>query len=159
MDDRIGLLLYNVRNFNNPLKFKGLNLVYNLDSPSAERIKKTPELMHKFEDVYGVSDEETPLHEALWLCNNEFKELDKNKYSMRIFLFTDQDNPHSDDHNLRDKALNQANQLREIDVQIELFPLRKLDKTPFDIKKFYMQIISFDLDEINDAAFDQTQKI
>lgn len=84
---------------------------------------------------------------------------DKNKYSMRIFLFTDQDNPHSDDHNLRDKALNQANQLREIDVQIELFPLRKLDKTPFDIKKFYMQIISFDLDEINDAAFDQTQKI
>lgn len=105
IDDKIGLLFYNVKNSNNPLKFKGLNLVYNLDSPSAERIKKSPELIKKFEELYGFS-EDTALHEALWVCNNEFKEFDKNKYSMRIFLFTDEDNPHSGDNNLRDKVLN-----------------------------------------------------
>lgn len=41
VDDKIGLIFYNVANSNSTLNFKNVNLVFPLDSSSAERIKKT----------------------------------------------------------------------------------------------------------------------
>lgn len=48
---------------------------------------------------------------------------DKNKYGMRIFLFTSEDSPHFKDQNGRDQTIKHARQLKTMDVQIELFPL------------------------------------
>lgn len=55
------------------MKFNGINTVFSLDSPDAERIKTVSEITKNFESEYGFADQETPLHEALWLCNHEFK--------------------------------------------------------------------------------------
>ena len=42
---------------------------------------------------------------------------------MRIFYFTNNDNPHPDRKDLRDMTFSHAKQLKEMDVEIELFPL------------------------------------
>ena len=57
---------------------------------------------------------------------------------MRIFLFTNNDEPHSKDIDVENhkQAIIQAKKLNEIDVQIELFPLQKPGSPRFDITKF-----------------------
>lgn len=57
------------------MNFKGINTVFNLDIPDAERIKTITNLHKNFEREYGFADQETLLYEALWLCNHEFKNL------------------------------------------------------------------------------------
>jgi len=39
VDDRVGLIFFNTKREQNPLNFKGIDLVYQLESPSADRIK------------------------------------------------------------------------------------------------------------------------
>jgi ATP-dependent DNA helicase 2 subunit 1 len=46
-----------------------------------------------------------------------------------------------------------------MEVQIELFPLYKDSEHIFSINKFYSEIITVDLDEINNSVLDTTQKI
>jgi hypothetical protein len=49
--------------------------------------------------------------------------------------------------------------LSEKNVLIELFPLRKQKRSLFNIKNFYQDIISFDIDEINESVLDSSSKI
>ena len=95
----------NVRNTNNTPGFKGIHVVYGLDGIDAKRIRETPEVCVDFENKYGIANQ-SKYYEALWLCNHQFKTLDKNKYFMRIFLFTNEDNPNSDDQNLRNQLVS-----------------------------------------------------
>lgn len=97
------------------------------------------------------------LNECLWLCNHEFKQLDKNKYNMRIFLFTSEDMPQFKNQNARDMTLKQARQLKDHGVQIELFPLPS--EREFKIQRFYAEILTVDLDELNNAVMDTSSKI
>lgn len=46
-----------------------------------------------------------------------------------------------------------------MDVKIELFPLNKSDGSKFVIEKFFAEIISLDVDEVNGEVLDTTQKI
>ena len=89
----------------------------------------------------------SPLHEALWLCSQEFKKVDKQVYSKRIFLFTDCDVPGSDP----EMSLQRAQDLESLGVDIELFsmPLFSQMRPMFDVRKFYANIISFDEDQID----------
>jgi len=42
IDDLVGVVLTNTKKEKNNLNFQGINYVYDLDFPSAERIKKIP---------------------------------------------------------------------------------------------------------------------
>jgi hypothetical protein len=57
----------------------------------------------------------------LWICLQEFKKVEKQAFSKRIFLFTDFDGA----SNQTDYAmsLQRAKDLEELDVDVELFPL------------------------------------
>jgi ATP-dependent DNA helicase 2 subunit 1 len=77
---------------------------------------------------------------------------------MRIFLFTNNDNPHADDADALGKCFLHAKTLAEKNIEIELFPLASSEKR-FDIRKFYAKIITFDLDEVNDSLVDTSDKI
>lgn len=44
VDDLVGVVLTNVKKEKNNLNFQGINYLYDLDFPSAERIKKIPML-------------------------------------------------------------------------------------------------------------------
>lgn len=44
-------------------------------------------------------------------------------------------------------------------VDIELFPLKKLNDAKFDVKKFYADLVTIDADEVNTATLDTSSKI
>ena len=46
-----------------------------------------------------------------------------------------------------------------MNVNIELFPLKKVNNLKFDVKKFYADLIAFDQDEVNTGIFDSSSKI
>ncbi|CAD8142730.1 unnamed protein product [Paramecium pentaurelia] len=155
-DDRIGMIFYNTKSTNNQLKFNNITEIYKLDGPSADIIKNCLKIEQNFEKDYQLGNN-AHFHECLWLCNHEFKELDKNKFNMRIFLFTPDDLPYFKDQNARSSALKYAKQLKDADVQIELFPLPSQNE--FKIARFYGEIITIDLDEVNNAVLDTSTKI
>jgi hypothetical protein len=96
----------------------------------------------------------SPLFEALWICHQEFKQIEKQSFSKRIFLFTDCDSPGSiADQNM---ALQRAKDLESLKVDIELFPVPCYSQMRplFDVKKFYANIISYEEDEIANGLLD-----
>jgi hypothetical protein len=96
-----------------------------LDSPDAKAIKELEVKMVDFTKQYGFIAKETytPLFEALWICHQEFKVVEKQSYSKRIFLFTNEDNPGNE--NDKGMAQQRANDLSSLGVDIELFPMPK----------------------------------
>ena len=131
-----------------------------LDYPSARRIKQATELIDTAEGtIKSKSDNPSPLYEALWICNHIFQEKgSKENSTKRIFLFTCNDNPNSESLDLQAQALNHAKQLSSQNIEIELFPL-KLDNSSFNYKKFFIQIISFEEDDIAEGLFNPQDRI
>ncbi|KAM3142080.1 hypothetical protein pb186bvf_005734 [Paramecium bursaria] len=158
VDDRIGMIFYNTKLSNNPLNFDGITEVYGLESPSADRIRDCLKLEQRFDQDFQLGPK-AMIHQCFWLCTNQFRNLEKNKFSMRIFLFTTDDVPYFKDQNARDQTIQHAKQLKELDVQIELFPIESGDGNEFKINRFYSEIITVDLDEVNNAVLDQSSKI
>ena len=78
---------------------------------------------------------------------------------MRIFLITNNDNPHSRDKVAHSKSLGAARFLAEKNIEIELFPLPPSKFKPFNVRLFFTCIVSFDLEEVNDGTIDTTNKI
>jgi len=96
----------------------------------------------------------SPLFEALWICHQEFKQVEKQSFTKRIFLFTDSDSVGSAQD--QTMALQRAKDLESLNVDIELFPLPNFTqmRPMFDIKKFYASIITFDEDEVANGMLD-----
>jgi hypothetical protein len=96
----------------------------------------------------------SPLFEALWICHQEFREVEKQSFTKRIFLFTDSDSVGSAQD--QTMALYRAKDLESLNVDIELFPLPNFTqmRPMFDIKKFYASIITFDEDEVANGMLD-----
>lgn len=94
-NDKIGIVLYGCKQSNNSLNFNNIYVFQKLDSPDAMAIKDLETKMNDFTKQYGFVPKEThtPLFEALWICHQEFKVVEKQSYSKRIFLFTNEDNP------------------------------------------------------------------
>ena len=152
-NDRIGLILYSTRLTKNSLNFNNIYVLQSLEEPDAARIKDIEGIVSKneFKQVYGHSHAETPLFEALTICHNEFKSIEKLSFTKRIFIFTDNDNPNAGNRTDQRRAIQRAHDLGELNVTIELFPMPSptLDSYEFDMKKFYADLISIDESEIN----------
>lgn len=78
---------------------------------------------------------------------------------MRIFLITSNDNPHPRDKTAQNLSLGAARFLAEKNIEIELFPLPPSKFKSFNVHLFFSSIVSFDLEEVNDAIIDTTNKI
>ena len=97
-NDKIGIVLYGTRTAKNPLNFNSINVVLKLDTPDAQTIKLLQEKIATYRTDFGCcarDPQKSPLFEALWTCHQEFKSVEKQTYSKRIFLFTDEDCPGS----------------------------------------------------------------
>lgn len=77
---------------------------------------------------------------------------------MRIFLFTNNDNPHEGDAGQIAKCALHAKTLAEKNIEIELFPLCS-NHQKFDIRKFFANVITFDVEDLNEAVIDTSDKI
>ena len=73
---------------------------------------------------------------VLFCANQIFTSKAPNFLSRRLFIVSDNDNPHGDSKSLRSAATVRAKDLYDLGVTIELFPISRPDHE-FDTSKFY----------------------
>ncbi|CAB4399969.1 unnamed protein product [Rhizophagus irregularis] len=150
--DLIGVVFMGTQKSSNTLQKEHIYVLHSLDSPDIQRVKELNYIASgdvDFDNEYGSTNDEYPIGDVFWVCSELFnKETSKTLKTKRIFLITDQDNPHVSNSVLYSTAITRARDLTESGIQINLFSLNKPDH-PFDFNAFYSEIIHSDeLDEI-----------
>ena len=159
-NDLFCLIMYNVETpFNimeekdqyNKLNFEGIHVLIKPNPPDASLIKQiknladnsNPKTNQDYQQFlfkkFPTSKIEISLNEALWICQTELKQYDAKDYNRRIFLFSENDNPMTNNPNDRTKTIQRAKDMLESDIILELFPM-SINK-PFDLKRFFCDII------------------
>ncbi|KAB8199711.1 KU70 like protein [Aspergillus parasiticus SU-1] len=150
--DMIGVLLYGTQaskfydedeNSRGDLSYPHCYLFTDLDVPSAQEVKNLRALAQdgdESEDVLKASGERVSMANVLFCANQIFTSKAPNFLSRRLFIVTDNDDPHGDNKSLRSAATVRAKDLYDLGVTIELFPISRPDHE-FDTARFYDDII------------------
>ena len=126
--DTLGIILFNTSKSENSSKFKNISILLQIDEPNAETIKKLEVLEKSISSTTHPSATQTKISEVLWICQQEFKNYDQNeKYSNRIFFFTNDENPCKGDKSELALCWQKARDLGEASVDLDLFPMSKPD--------------------------------
>lgn len=152
--DMMGILLFGTEKSKYPGENNGRGLGYphcymftDLDVPASEDVKMLKELAEEGEDeeeVLNASSEEVSMSNVLFCANQIFTTKAANFGSRRLFIVTDNDNPHSSDKAARSAAAVRAKDLYDLGVTIDLFPITRGDK-PFRVENFYeVSVISLE---------------
>ncbi|KAK3318470.1 SPOC like C-terminal domain-containing protein [Apodospora peruviana] len=118
-------------------------LLTELDVPAAEDVKRLKAMVEEEDDSDGIfvpSEEPVLMSNVLFCANQVFTTNAANFGSRRLFIITDNDNPHGGNKDLKSSAAVRAKDLYDLGVLIELFPVSHKDKK-FDLSKFYDDII------------------
>ncbi|KAB8772362.1 hypothetical protein FH972_026652 [Carpinus fangiana] len=118
-------------------------LLSDLDVPAAEDVKRLRAVVEDEQESHKLlvpSDEPVAMSNVLFCANQIFTTKAPNFSSRRLFLVTDNDNPHGQSKELRSSAIVRAKDLYDLGVTIELFPISQPGQT-FDRAKFYDDII------------------
>lgn len=110
-----------------------------LDVPAVEDVKVLREMVEddsESKKLLVPSKESVSISNLLFCANQIFTTKAPNFGSRRLFIITDNDNPHVDDKNTRSQAAVRAKDLYDLGVIIELFPISRPDHD-FDRAKFY----------------------
>ncbi|PYH93205.1 ATP-dependent DNA helicase II subunit 1 [Aspergillus ellipticus CBS 707.79] len=150
--DMMGVLLYGTQaskfydedeNSRGDLSYPNCYLFADLDIPSAQEVKDLRALVDdegEARDILVPSEEPVSMANVLFCANQIFTSKAPNFVSRRLFIVTDNDNPHGADKALRSAATVRAKDLYDLGVSIELFPISRPDHE-FDNSKFYDDII------------------
>lgn len=114
-------------------------LSMDLDIPAAEDVKALKTLVEEKEDEDEVlipSCEEVSMANVLFCANQIFTTKAANFGSRRLFIVTDNDDPHASDKLARSAAAVRAKDLYDLGVSIDLFPIARGDGK-FQLSKFY----------------------
>ncbi len=114
-------------------------LLTDLDIPAAEDVKALKALTEDEEEskkLLRSSKERVSMANVLFCANQIFTTKAPNFLSRRVFIITDDDDPHTKDKALKSSAAVRAKDLYDLGVTIELFPISKPDRQ-FDRSKFY----------------------
>lgn len=144
-NDMMGVLLYGTESS----KFQGEDeegiayphcyLLTDLDIPSADDVKALKALVEDEDESRNLlvpSKEPVSMSNVLFCANQIFTTKAPNFSSRRLFIITDDDNPHATVRQLRNAAAVRAKDLYDLGVLIELFPISKPDQN-FNRAKFY----------------------
>ncbi|KAK3390444.1 SPOC like C-terminal domain-containing protein [Podospora didyma] len=149
--DMMGILLFGTKNSkfrDDPSARSGPSypncyLFTDLDVPAAEDVKSLKALVEEDEDpdeVLVPSEEPASMSNVLFCANQVFTTHAPNFGSRRLFIITDNDDPHGDDKAAKSSAAVRAKDLYDLGVVIELFPISR-GGGKFDMTKFYDDII------------------
>lgn len=145
--DMMGILLYGTEK----TKFQGEEqargglayphcyLLTDLDIPAAGDVKALKTLVNDDEESQKLlvpSTVPVSMANVLFCANQIFTTRAPNFASRRLFIVTDNDDPHGKDKALRAAAAVRAKDLYDLGVIIELFPISKPDHD-FDRDRFY----------------------
>ena len=114
-------------------------LLTDLDIPAADDVKALKNLVEDEEESQRLlvpSKEPVSMANVLFCANQIFTTKAPNFTSRRLFVVTDNDNPHANDKALKSSAAVRAKDLYDLGVIIELFPISKPDHD-FDRSNFY----------------------
>lgn len=114
-------------------------LLADLDVPAVEDVKVLREMVEDEDEASKLlvpSDEPVAMSNLLFCANQIFTTKAPSFGSRRLFIITDNDNPHADDKNAKSQAAVRAKDLYDLGVVIELFPISRPDNE-FDRAKFY----------------------
>ncbi|KAL4110931.1 hypothetical protein PRIC1_002615 [Phytophthora ramorum] len=127
-----------------------------LGYPSAQRIKDLQALMDSdvqsdFESM--ENSEKVSFSNALWQCGISFSNANlKKKDSQRIWIFTNDDNPHGPDPEEIGRIQKQVQNHTELRRTLNLFYMTPPGKESFDLSKFYgCSFKDFSVDEGEDT--------
>lgn len=148
--DMIGVMLYGTESSKfydedesgGDLSYPHCYLYTDLDVPSAEEVKHLRCLADPVaddedrRDILKPSKEPVSMANVLFCANQVFTSKAPNFLSRRLFIVTDNDDPHADNKSLRSAATVRARDLYDLGVNIELFPISEPDRE-FDVSKFY----------------------
>ncbi|KAF9931124.1 X-ray repair cross-complementing protein 6 [Linnemannia zychae] len=141
--DLIGVVLYGTRQAKNANNFAHIYVLQDLDVPDVNKIQQLEAIEEQrtnFEEEFGTSNGEYTLGEMFWTATNMFSGSAQRIGSKRVFLFTNEDDPHSSDISLRSASKVRAKDLQEFGIKIELFDMDKpMDK--FNRSNFYKDIL------------------
>ncbi|KZZ94189.1 ku70 protein [Moelleriella libera RCEF 2490] len=161
--DMMGILLfgtqktkfYNEENRRNGLGYSNCYVFTDLDIPAAADVKLLKALVEEGEDedeVLRPSAEPASMPNVLFCVNQLFTTKAANFGSRRLFIITDNDNPHPTDKAVMAQAAVRAKDLYDLGVTIDLFPITRGD-SKFDVSKFYDDIIYRDpIAEVNNVG-------
>jgi ATP-dependent DNA helicase 2 subunit 1 len=110
-----------------------------LDIPSADDVKNLKAIVAGDEEAQKLlvsSDDRVSMSSLLFCANQIFTTKAPNFGSRRLFIITDNDDPHAKDKALKDNASVRAKDLYDLGVVIELFPISRPGHE-FDKTKFY----------------------
>lgn len=145
--DMMGILLfgtkktkfYNDEDGRNGLGYPNCYLFTDLDIPAADDVKVLKNLVEDGEDddeVLTPSSDRAIMSNVLFCANQIFTTKAANFGSRRLFIITDNDNPHPSDKAAMSAAAVRAKDLYDLGVTIDLFPITRGD-SKFDLSKFY----------------------
>lgn len=116
-------------------------LLQDLQKPDCDPILQLDEMLNKDggidEYVYAVDQQSISLADALWLCSSIFSKHKSKKDNKKIFLFTNNDEPHSKFSNKQKQAEKRIGDLQDGNVSIFLFPIGEA----FDTSKVYQDLL------------------
>lgn len=129
------------------LQYPHCYLLTDLDVPAAADVKRLRDMVEDEEerqDLLQASEEEVSMANLLFCANQIFTTKAPNFSSRRLFLVTDNDQPHAGNSNrdARNSAIVRAKDLYDLGVSIELFPISHPDRGyTFDRSKFYDDVV------------------
>ncbi|KAH8803277.1 SPOC like C-terminal domain-containing protein [Xylogone sp. PMI_703] len=161
--DMIGVLLFGTEkskfqedhaDSQSGLAYPHCYLFTDLDVPAAGDVKELRELVEDEEvrnEILQPAKEQVSMSNVLFCANQIFTTKAPNFGSRRLFVITDEDNPHAADKNARAAAAVRAKDLYDLGVVIELFPISRVNHQ-FDKAKFYDDIIYRDPAEVEELS-------
>jgi ATP-dependent DNA helicase 2 subunit 1 len=142
-DDRVGILLYGVRDMSNPNSFEGIRIIQELGEPNAQRIRQLQQEVERsaeqFDEKYGMQ-RAVPLSEVFWTCTTIFNlSANPKRFQPRVFLFTGNELPCSSAAE-EFAAITRAKDLLDLGVEVEFFPMAPIGSA-FSIEKFWGRVL------------------
>lgn len=146
--DMMGILLFGTKetkfqeeeeHSKGSLQYPNCYLLADLDIPAATDVKRLRSLIEDEESAAQLlvpSEQPVAMANVLFCANQIFTTKAPNFSSRRLFLVTDNDNPHAEQKDLKSSAVVRAKDLYDLGVVIELFPISNPNHD-FDRTKFY----------------------
>ena len=119
-------------------------LFMDLDVPEADDVKALKGMV-EVEDpesnrLFRTANEPISMYNVLFCANQVFQAKAANFTSRRLFIITDNDDPHATSKDIRAQATVRAKDLYDLGVTIELFPISTVERA-FDTKLFWDDIV------------------
>ncbi|KAL6791340.1 SPOC like C-terminal domain-containing protein [Trichoderma sp. SZMC 28013] len=126
------------------LGYPNCYLFTDLDVPAADDVKALKALVEDEDDedevLKPVTTDVVSMSNVLFCANQIFTTKAANFGSRRLFIVTDNDDPHASDKAARSAAAVRAKDLYDLGITIDLFPITR-GESKFDLGKFYDDIV------------------